>query len=341
VPEWKLDFSSQSKNQGFFFLSLKANTTQTISTHFQYPEEKNSKILIGGDAEEGYFSLLKLRTKAISENPLFLLIVGDVVDKGTKFRYKMHQDFFDTFPFPTFAVIGDGDLDKNSFHKELPLESLFSLYHQFYGPIPFVIHIREQWNILGINNLYMEPSDIENLPSLSENLSANKILVAHVPPFDPRENITEKKQLIHGAPFLDFLLQQHFIASFYGEIHSFISVPLENHQIIITGGLGKKLPDLSDYHFVNVFLEEDTLKFEPVFSPLNTLEEWLNKQAFWWWSWFYLCYWNSFWRLLEIILLLFCFIFLPILYKLKLMQFFKRKSLPNLLPELSLTLPLV
>lgn len=298
-PSWK---AHPHKKAGQCRLLLKAGELYDLEVRCSLPQ-KTLKFLLGSDLEEGYYSLLHFYAKALKEEPLFIFFLGDVVDKGEWFRYELHYAFFESLPFPVFSILGDGDLDDFS-EKSDYIEERMSLFQRYYGEPESCMNVGE-WSLLGMENLKLSHRTLQRFQKkiTQHPLKSQRILLAHLPPLDPRDlAVHEKKAILRQELFREFLQHYHLPLGFYGELHEFYQLPyLQEHQMNVSSGLGGRLFQGNTYSYFSVELEETRIQVQPRFFSVSPLFKKINKLGYYWWGWWFLgtrswlcCFFNLF-----------------------------------------------
>lgn len=327
-PQWKR-LANPSQIQ--LDVTLKQNETVSIPIHFRYPQPHESfSFIVFGDVEDGYASLLALRQKLRQENPLFLISLGDLVNKGTGLRHQMMQDFLDSIACPLFALPGDGDIDDFPGAKKRHLQERMTLFQKFYGRDQFLLEL-PKLSLVALNTINTTLDDITQYRLLLNQTRPEnqRIVLAHVPPEDPRPLLErEKKRIASGEivqHYLQLMREERISLGLYGHLHYPFDFFLDQHRVVITGGIGARpfsepLYDYLHVAFSSQSAPEIQVKVQRIAEIIGI--KWLNKYSIYLWGWWYLMTASIEWLLLHLL------VFLSLLLKIR-FYFRKAKKLPQ------------
>lgn len=225
--------------------------------------------VIGDTKSTGTFE--KIADKLKEESLSFVVLLGDFVRRGTEgehtyFKAELSGEF--AFPFPTFFLAGNHDVDVNTF----PI----SRFEEVYGPSIFSF-VYQECLFIFLRILDKPNSTKESLQFLEKCISENasskyrKIFVlSHIPPpisqdFDVREFKGSKK-------FVSLIekLQADYVIT--GDYHGYARVKKGNTVYLVTGGGGAHL-EKSKYgcfhHAMVITVSKDNVSEQILFVNRN------------------------------------------------------------------------
>lgn len=196
--------------------------------------------VIGDTQSHGTFEQI---AKELRSEPLsFAVFLGDFVRKGTEGNHNYFKSEYTTefaFPFPTFFVVGNHDVDINNF----PL----SRFEEVYGPSIFSFEYQKcLFVVLRIlNEPYSNEESLQFLEKLSSEKDLpnyNKIFVfMHIPPpISSDFSAREFKGSTEIISFIEKLKADYVIA---GDYHGYARIAINNTVYLVTGGGGAHLEE--------------------------------------------------------------------------------------------------
>lgn len=196
--------------------------------------------VIGDTQSHGTFEQI---AKELRSEPLsFAVFLGDFVRKGTEGNHNYFKSEYATefdFPFPTFFVVGNHDIDKNNF----PL----SRFEEIYGPSIFSFEYQKCLFVIlrTLNEPYSNEESLqflEKLISKKDLPNYNKIFVfMHIPPpISSDFKAREFKGSLEIVSFIEKLKANYVIA---GDYHGYARIAIRNTVYLITGGGGAHLEE--------------------------------------------------------------------------------------------------
>lgn len=202
------------------------------------PKEEFRFAVIGDTKSAGTFEKIadKLKEGSLS----FVVFLGDFVRRGTEgehayFKAELTSEF--AFPFPTFFLVGNHDVDVNTF----PISG----FEDVYGPSIFSF-VYQECLFIFLRILDKPHSTKESLQFLEKFISENssskyrKIFVfSHIPPpISPDFDVRAFKGSSKFVSLIEKLRADYVIC---GDYHGYARVKKGNTVYLVTGGGGAHL----------------------------------------------------------------------------------------------------
>ncbi len=208
------------------------------------PDRKGYTFWVGGDSRGRLDLLLEMLEKAHGENPLFVVLGGDLVKKGLWWEYDELLELLEEFPVPVFPVPGNHDLQfcgRRTFTRHLAPDHYYFTYQN------------DLFVVLDTNG--GEGGQLEWLRGVLARAGyRHRFVFVHKPPFDPRPGMDHCMEDGDFARRLLEILERYGVdVLFCSHIHSFLETHGGRVRVIVTGGLGarRKMP-IEPFHFVEV-----------------------------------------------------------------------------------------
>ncbi len=206
----------------------------------EHQKEEFCFAVIGDTQSRGTFEQI---AKELRSEPLsFAVFLGDFVRKGTEGSHNYFKSEYTTefaFPFPTFFVVGNHDVDINNF----PL----SRFEEVYGPSIFSFEYQKcLFVVLRIlNEPYSNEESLKFLEKLSSEKDLpnyNKIFVLmHIPP--PISSDFSAREFKGSAEIISLIekLKADYVIT--GDYHGYARIAINNTVYLVTGGGGAHLEE--------------------------------------------------------------------------------------------------
>lgn len=189
------------------------------------------------------------------KKPLFIIILGDLVERGTSEEYREYLKTISGFPIPIYHIPGNHDITDGGRSKFLwdvsPTDYSFDV-----GKFHFTMLDSSRWYLRENQWVWLE----DELKKCS-----NCFVFMHVPPFSPIRRFDDYTLAYKGQKkrFLSMMRQYKVRAVFSGHIHGFQKEVRDDVQYYVSGGGGAKLHlfpwNGGYYHFLIV--DVDDMKF--------------------------------------------------------------------------------
>lgn len=294
-----------------FTFNVKANESKTIK--FELKSSQNPEVVMLGDNRNGYGTFSEIINQINGINPAFVVDNGDLVYGGEPNRYRLFYETVSNLQVPLYTTLGNHDIRENG----LPI------YTELFGPAYYSFdYLNNHFIFLDSSRGWTEKTAIpaEEYRWLEADLQKAQgkriFVVSHIPPSDPRVNVTpntypelgpkQKNTLsqnemnrlsgtsnidhafhdkAEAKKFEDLMTKYKVDTVFLSHIHSFFSFVKGNVRYIITGGAGAELLTKdSFYHYIRVHItdEENYLEIVQLPSPPNQLIDryWAAAQLF-------------------------------------------------------------
>lgn len=233
--------------------SLLGNRPQNIQKMTSHADPNNFSFVVMGDVKDSTPTFESLLDIAERENPLFIVVLGDLVNQTNQVNHKLFayeiSEYASKIPF--FVTPGNHDIS---------IEDSFGLreFEQTYGPAQFNFSIGPYLFVF-LNDLPEYNPEKQYLNYLEKTLQKNsttakKIFIfTHVPP-SGISNLLECSSAPYSESFIDIINKYHVDYVFSGDHHGYIKTVKNDTTYIVTGGGGAKLRGSKGkfHHFVEI-----------------------------------------------------------------------------------------
>ena len=202
------------------------------------PKEEFRFAVIGDTKSAGTFEKI---ARELREEPLsFVVFLGDFVRRGTEGEHRYFKAEFATefaFPFPAFFLIGNHDVDVNTF----PI----SRFEEVYGPSIFSFEYQGCLFILLriLDKPYSTKESLQFLEKfISEDASSRyrKIFVfSHIPP--PVSSQIDAREFEGAEEFISLVKRVQADYVITGDYHGYARIKKGHTVYLVTGGGGAHL----------------------------------------------------------------------------------------------------
>ncbi|AFM42796.1 putative phosphohydrolase [Desulfosporosinus acidiphilus SJ4] len=291
-----------------FTVDLQANQLKTIK--FELSAQENPEVIMLGDNRNGYGTFSNIIDQVNAIKPAFVVDNGDLVYGGEPNRYRLFYETVSKLQVPLYTTLGNHDIRENG----LPI------YTELFGPAYYSFdYLKNHFIFLDSSRGWTEktaisPEQYRWLEADLQNAQDKRIfVVSHIPPTDPRANVTPNtypesqktgvlQKLMNklsgtsdidhafndkaeAKKFEDLMTKYKVDTVFLSHIHSFFSFVRGNVRYIITGGAGAELlSEGSEYHYIRVHITDDEnyLEIVELPSPPNQIIDryWAAAQLF-------------------------------------------------------------
>lgn len=283
-----------------FTVDLKANQIKAIQ--FTLKPSENPEVVMLGDNRNGYGTFAQIISQVNGINPAFVVDNGDLVYGGEPNRYRLFYETVSKLQVPLYTTLGNHDIRENG----------RKIYTELFGPPYYSFdYLNNHFIFLDSSRGWTEKTAIpeEEYKWLEADLQKAQgkriFVVSHIPPTDPRANLTpntypelaqsQKNSLLQNemnklsgtsnidhafhdkqeaARFENLMTKYKVDTVFLSHIHSFFSFVKNNVRYIITGGAGAELlTEGSYYHYIRVHITngENYLEIVQLPSPPNQI----------------------------------------------------------------------
>jgi len=202
------------------------------------PKDEFSFAIIGDTKGRGTFE--KIAEKLKKEKLSFAVNLGDFVRKGTEYYHAWFRAEYATeinFPFPMFLVVGNHDVDPNTF----PV----SKFEKLYGPTIFSFPY--QGCLFVFLRILPKPYSIKpSLKFLRTLISKNPskkykyiFVFMHIPPHVSKE--IRSRRFEKEKELVDLLRKLHPTYVIAGDYHGYVHFEQDEIIYLVSGGGGAKL----------------------------------------------------------------------------------------------------
>lgn len=193
--------------------------------------------------------LQRILTAATAENDSFIILLGDIVDKGAQDDFlavqsALHDAGFDGKVFP---MLGNHDVFNNG----------WAYYKQIFGPNYYRFAVGNSTffamdtadGTLGAEQMDWLENQLESLPA-----GGNTFFLSHYLPVIPGQRTYLKLADQNEALHLMKLALNHGVSAWLGgHYHSYIQEVIDGVTYVVAGGGGeRRMAPVSDYFFVQV-----------------------------------------------------------------------------------------
>ncbi|WP_242877666.1 metallophosphoesterase [Desulfosporosinus sp. BG] len=291
-----------------FTVELQANQPKTFK--FELNAAENPEVIMLGDNRNGYGTFSNIIDQVNAIKPAFVVDNGDLVYGGEPNRYRLFYETVSKLQVPLYTTLGNHDIRENG----LPI------YTELFGPAYYSFdYLKNHFIFLDSSRGWAEKTAIppEQYLWLEADLKKAQgkriFVVSHIPPTDPRANVTPNtypespktgvlQKLMNklsgtsdidhaftdkaeAKKFEDLMTKYKVDTVFLSHIHSFFSFVRGNVRYVITGGAGAELlSEGSEYHYIRVHITDDEnyLEIVELPSPPNLIIDryWAAAQLF-------------------------------------------------------------
>ena len=291
-----------------FTVDLQANQPKTIK--FELSAQENPEVIMLGDNRNGYGTFSNIIDQVNAIKPAFVVDNGDLVYGGEPNKYRLFYETVAKLQVPLYTTLGNHDIRENG----LPI------YTELFGPAYYSFdYLKNHFIFLDSSRGWTEKTAIspEQYAWLEADLQKAQgkriFVVSHIPPTDPRANVTPNtypesqktgtlqklmnklsgtSEIDHAfndkaeaKKFEDLMTKYKVDTVFLSHIHSFFSFVRGSVRYIITGGAGAELlTEGSEYHYIRVHITDDEnyLEIVELPSPPNQIIDryWAAAQLF-------------------------------------------------------------
>ncbi|HEY9721678.1 MAG TPA: metallophosphoesterase [Oscillatoriaceae cyanobacterium] len=213
--------------------------------------------------ETGARTFGELSREMAREHIHFALHLGNAVTEGNPHQMQIFQDQLKSFPFPTYVLPGDRDLQGHG----------AAAWQKLFGGLPLCFHVAHDTFVLlddahGTLSVSERVWLVRTLAAESAAHPAHLFVFLHEPPVDPRPGINRTMAPREAHWLLDLFKRAHVSAVFAGHVPLYARHTYDGVQYVTTGGGGEALwgrPRTGGfYHFVRVDVTPDSLQITPV-----------------------------------------------------------------------------
>lgn len=203
-------------------------------------KEEFSFAIVGDTKSTGTFE--RISEELLNESLSFLVFLGDFVYKGTEGEHNFFKAEYATefsFPFPSFFVVGNHDVDSKNF----PI----SRFDEVYGPSIFSFEYQEcLFVVLRIlNNPYSNTESLRFLEKvISEKIASRyrkTFVFMHIPP--PISSDFKARQFNGSDEIISLIekLKPDYVIA--GDYHGYARITRKDTVYLVTGGGGAHLEE--------------------------------------------------------------------------------------------------
>jgi 3',5'-cyclic-AMP phosphodiesterase len=281
-------------------VSIKQNQVKNIKVELK-PDD-NPEVVILGDNRNGYGTFSQIIDQVNGISPAFVIDNGDLVYGGEPNRYRLFYETISKLQVPLYTTLGNHDIRENG----------RGIYTMLFGPPYYSFdYFNNHFIFLDSSRGWSEKTAIPEvqyqwLESDLQHAQGKRIfVVSHIPPTDPRANVTpntypdlapnqqtgliqKEMNKLSGTSDIDHafndkeeakkfegLMIKYKVDTVYlSHIHSFYSFVNNNVRYVITGGAGAELlSQNSFYHYIRAHItnKENYLEIVELPSPPNQI----------------------------------------------------------------------
>ena len=239
-------------------LKGKRSTQIKLKTHLPSPDKFTFAVI--GDPQGKYITYKWLLDKVQKTDSIFLIVLGDLVEKGSVKEYRSYLKAIALFTLPVFHIPGNHDVVYGGRYRFLdyisPTDYSFDM-----GEFHFIMLDSSRW--------YLRESQWRWLERELKG-NRNNLVFMHVPPFSPvsryeKYTLTGEKQ---DKRLVALMKKYQVRAVFSGHIHGFLYEKREGVPYYISGGGGAELHLFGFqggyYHFLLIDIDGDKFKVRVV-----------------------------------------------------------------------------
>ncbi|MFQ5646422.1 MAG: metallophosphoesterase family protein [bacterium] len=242
-PEAKVDLQ----------VEFAANTRHEIKISSDYPNASSFQFVVLGNSKKGIKTFKKILKKTRKLRPLFFAHCGDLVANGSGKQFQWSWALVNQVRFPFFITPGDDDVQNKG----------RQIFETWFGPSYYSFNFSDS-HFVFVDNSSGNISQQQFqwlINDLSENQDKKIFVFTHMPPFDPRPNLSNR---MYHAPnarwFMDIMSHYKVRRVYASHLSGYFRQERQGVTYIITGGGGAKLLKKLDYHhFLAVTVKGDKI----------------------------------------------------------------------------------
>ena len=244
-------------NTVLYSLTLKAG--EEFKTTISTPQDTNGYSFGAvGDIQYNIEAAEKLSKDIADKNLAFMVILGDLVQRGTKKEYAWAYDFTSQFPVPVYVIYGNHD-------KGSILSDGYQYFRQYYGSTNTKFKFNgDLFLLLDAADQGLSASVFDFAHDALKSTSArSKFVFQHTPPFEEsgfRNNSFNTS--FSAARYINMMIDHDVDLILSGHIHTYQDFTIEGVRNLIVG-TGGGIPERFDgygngYVIVNKNQEKDS-----------------------------------------------------------------------------------
>jgi len=204
--------------------NIRITVTSQISSAYSF--------IAFGD-NKGYVDVLNEIGNSTISDKAFAFHLGDYAPNNAPEQFRNVMKHLNHFPIPVYTVIGNHE----SFGENL------NLFKEYFGPTNYAFQIQNDlYVVVDSSKGTINQTILDWMNSMLSKTWRHKIVLTHVPPFDPRpdgdhalENTTAAQE------FMNIVEQNHVDLVICGDIHMYNQTVKNGVRYLITGGAGAQL----------------------------------------------------------------------------------------------------
>ncbi len=212
---------------------------------------------------KGYVDVLNEIGNASINNMAFAFHLGDYAPNNAPDQFRNVIRHLNNFPIPVYTVIGNHE----SFGENLVL------YHKNFGPTNYAFHINNDvFVVVDSSTGSINQTVLDWMDSVLSNSWRYRIVLTHVPPFDPRPDGDHGLENTTAAhEFMNIVESHNVNLVICGDIHMYNQTVRNGIRYLITGGAGAQLYEPYDkggfYHYSVISVNSSGVYAQPVELP--------------------------------------------------------------------------
>ncbi|MDF1530731.1 MAG: metallophosphoesterase [ANME-2 cluster archaeon] len=217
---------------------------------------ENFSFALLGDSRDNPDVFRQVLKESGDWDPLFIIILGDMVNDGTRKEYDELAGLIERAPAPIFTVPGNHDVKGNG----------AGYYSQMFGVYYHSFDV-DNTHFIMLDNAkgYVDKEQMEWLrQDLEQSNTTSNLVFMHMPPFDPRPGSEHAMTDSANAQDLISIFEQFQVDTvFAAHIHSYFNVTRNGVRYILSGGGGAPLvKDAPGHHYVLVNISHGNITTE-------------------------------------------------------------------------------
>lgn len=249
----------------FIILLIGCGTSSTLEERFKYSDTLEQKDIsvsnpnnftfgIVGDLHGNTDFLKKIIDKLEQNNDSFLILLGDLTDKGTEEEMTSIKNCLNNWYKKTLFVIGNHDIYGDGWNH----------YKRIFGPTHYLFSVGNSAFIVldtADASLGYTASEwfLETLKSLN---ATNIFVVSHVMPVVPTIRTYLKMSNEREATRLMKIASSNKVKAWFGaHYHSYINFNIDSVDYVIAGGGGRRLPPITSNFYVRVTVNNNNITY--------------------------------------------------------------------------------